>query len=193
MHRSFIRTSYRDLMTSDLPVPAPIAPDTKDWTWVLRERCPECGFTASDVAPHALGATLRDLVPRWISALHRVDVRERPVPTVWSPLEYGAHVRDLLSVFAERLRLVLTRDDPVFPDWDQDAAALDGGYHRLDPSVVAEQLADGAESLAGVFDGVPDDAWERPGRRSDGSPFTTRTLGQYLLHDVVHHLHDVRA
>jgi len=26
-----------------------IDPDTKDWTWVLRERCPECGMTAADV------------------------------------------------------------------------------------------------------------------------------------------------
>jgi len=22
----------------------PIMPDTKDWTWVLRRACPECGF-----------------------------------------------------------------------------------------------------------------------------------------------------
>jgi len=27
-----------------------IQPDTKDWTWVLSQRCPECGFTATDVA-----------------------------------------------------------------------------------------------------------------------------------------------
>ena len=27
-----------------------ITPDTKDWTWVLRERCPECGFDAFAVS-----------------------------------------------------------------------------------------------------------------------------------------------
>jgi hypothetical protein len=25
----------------------PITPDTKDWTWVVEERCPECGFGRS--------------------------------------------------------------------------------------------------------------------------------------------------
>ena len=28
-----------------------ITPDDKDWTWTLRERCPDCGFLATDVAP----------------------------------------------------------------------------------------------------------------------------------------------
>jgi hypothetical protein len=40
---------------------------------------------------------------------------------------------------------------------------------------------------------VRPDQWDRPGRRSNGSSFTATTLGQYFLHDVVHHLHDVRA
>ncbi|MHB8274233.1 MAG: hypothetical protein ACYDC9_05635 [Dermatophilaceae bacterium] len=33
----------------------------------------------------------------------------------------------------------------------------------------------------------------RTGRRSNGSVFTIETLGQYILHDVAHHLHDVRG
>ena len=28
---------------------AAITPDDKDWTWTLRERCPDCGFTAAEV------------------------------------------------------------------------------------------------------------------------------------------------
>ena len=48
-------------------------------------------------------------------------------------------------------------------------------------------------ATAAAFDEVPHDAWERTGRRSNGSFFTVRTLGQYFLHDVVHHLHDVRG
>ena len=33
----------------------------------------------------------------------------------------------------------------------------------------------------------------RTGLRSDGSEFTVLTLGQYFLHDLAHHLVDVRA
>ncbi|GEL47662.1 methyltransferase type 12 [Cellulomonas hominis] len=193
----------RDVTADAAPLPdepderadayAPADPDAKDWTWVLRERCPECGFAGTDVAGPDLAGTIHDLVPRWRAALNRLDVRDRPAPGTWSPLEYGAHVRDVHRVFDERLRLILEEDDPLFPNWDQDATAAADRYDLQDPGRVADELADAAAVLAARFQSVRPDQWDRPGRRSNGSSFTATTLGQYFLHDVVHHLHDVRA
>lgn len=174
-------------------LPPAVEPDVKDWTWVLETRCDECGFAASDVVPQGIGGTVRDLVPRWVAALHRDGARERPAPGVWSTLEYGAHVRDVMRVFDVRVQLMVEQDEPLFDNWDQDAAALADRYDLQDPVVVAEELTTAAEATASRFDAVTDDEWERGGRRSNGSLFTVRTLGQYFLHDVVHHLHDVRA
>jgi hypothetical protein len=168
-----------------------IQPDTKDWTWVLSQRCPECGFTATDVAGPAIGGTVRDLEPRWVAALNRPDARVRPAPTTWSTLEYGAHVRDVFRIFDGRLELLLTQDDPQFENWDQDATALEDRYDLQDPAAVADELADAADVIAARFDAVTGGQWDRSGRRSNGSEFTVLTLGQYFLHDVVHHLHDV--
>jgi len=175
------------------PGPAPIVPDTKDWTGVVDEGCAECGFRSGEVPPAALGGTVRDLVPRWVAALHRPDVRVRPEPTTWSVLEYGAHVRDVHLVFAERVRRMLAEDDPRFDNWDQDATAVAQRYDLQDPVVVAEELAVAAEEFAGQLDAVREDELDRPGLRSNGSAFTVRSIGQYFLHDVVHHLHDVRG
>ncbi len=173
--------------------PAPIEPDDKDWTWVLGRPCPECGFDPSTVDAAGIGDAVRATVPRWAGALTRADVRRRPAPAVWSPLEYGAHVRDVFRLFDERLRLMLDEADPLFADWDQDATALADRYDLQDPAVVSAELAAAAATVAADYDAVPDGAWERPGRRSNGSTFTVRTLGVYLLHDVRHHLHDVGA
>jgi hypothetical protein len=181
-------------MTSDShETPPEIEPDTKDWTWVLDQPCPECGFAAPDVDPTALGATVRALAPRWVGALGRSDARDRPAPSVWSVLEYGAHVRDVHLVFGSRLVSMLEHDDPLFDSWDQDAAAVADRYDLQAPAVVASELTDAADALAEAFDGVTGEEWDRPGRRSNGSVFTVRTLGLYFLHDVVHHLHDVGA
>ncbi|MGV8978214.1 MAG: DinB family protein [Cellulomonas sp.] len=181
-------------MTSDQQdAPPHIEPDTKDWTWVLDERCPECGFAAPDVEPAAIGGTVRPLARRWVGALSRSDARERPAPSVWSVLEYGAHVRDVHVVFGTRLLSMLEHDDPLFEDWDQDAAALADRYDLQSPAVVATELLDAADALADAFDSVAGEVWDRPGRRSNGSAFTVRTLGLYYLHDVIHHLHDVGA
>jgi hypothetical protein len=168
-----------------------IAPDTKDWTWVLTRPCPQCGLDARSVAPEDLGAFLRDLLPRWQSVLARLDAGERPDAATWSPLEYGCHVRDVCRLMRTRLDAVLHDDDPVFADWDQDAAAA--GYAGADPASVASELADAGAGLAADLDAVGPEERERPGRRSDGAAFTATTLGRYALHEVAHHTWDVRG
>jgi len=168
-----------------------VVPDTKDWTWVLRERCPECGLDAGTVPLPVLATGLRAVADPWRAVLSRPDAGRRPVAGVWSPLEYGAHVRDVLRVFRERLALVLADDGARFPDWDQDAAAVTGDYAHQVPGEVADDLAAGASALADQVDALAPAELARRGLRSDGSTFTVTTLLQYLWHDVVHHLHDV--
>jgi len=52
-------------------------------------------------------------------------------------------------------------------------------------------LRTAATQLADRYDTVPEDAWSRTGHRSDGSSFTIDTISRYLVHDIVHHVHDV--
>jgi hypothetical protein len=171
-----------------------ISPDTKDWTWVLDRACPECGFDTREVERQGVAPLVRSLTGRWVEVLQGGEgVRVRPVPTVWSPLEYGCHVRDVFRIFDERLRLMLTQDDPLFLNWDQNETALAERYGEQDPLEVAQALRTAGESLAARFESVTGDQWERPGRRSDGAAFTVETFGRYLLHDPVHHLYDIVA
>jgi SAM-dependent methyltransferase len=169
----------------------PIEPDTKDWTWVLRERCPDCGFEATSVATDDLPRLLRDTVPGWEAALASEDARVRPADNVWSPLEYACHVRDVHVLFDRRLRLMLTEDDPLFANWDQDETAVADDYASQDPAAVLPALVAATEAVAATYAGIAGDQWDRPGRRSEGSVFTPASLGRYHLHDIVHHLHDV--
>jgi hypothetical protein len=168
-----------------------ITPDTKNWTWVLERRCPECGFEASaidreDVAPLLLGNAIN-----WMPVLAVPHVAVRPDPTTWSPLEYACHVRDCNRVYTERVRLMLTEDDPQFPNWDQDETAEAERYNEQDPSQVAVELVESAQVLAAWFESVQGEVWERTGHRSDGSDFTVESIARYFVHDPIHHLWDV--
>ncbi|WP_403021897.1 DinB family protein [Salinibacterium sp. GXW1014] len=170
----------------------PITPDTKDWTWVLSRPCAECGFDATSFAAADVPTIIRDNARAWPDLLDRPDVTQRPDDSTWSPLEYGAHVRDIYRLFHERLRLMLAEHDPQFADWSSDDAALAGRYSEQDPKTVAREIVEAGESIADAYDELADEQWSRPGRRSNGSLFTVETLGKYMLHDVVHHAHDVR-
>jgi hypothetical protein len=170
-----------------------IEPDTKNWTWVLERPCPECGFDASTVPATEVAPLLRATAAQWAPILAQPPdvLRQRPREDRWSPLEYACHVRDVFVLFGERLRLMVTEEDPLFANWDQDATAVADRYDLAEPAVVAHQLAEAAEALAAGFDAVDGTAWERMGRRSDGAAFTVATFGRYMIHDPIHHLYDV--
>jgi hypothetical protein len=172
--------------------PAEIVPDTKDWTWVLERACGECGFDAGAVDRIDLGTMIRDNAAAWQRVLASPEATQRPEPTVWSPTEYAAHVRDVHRIFDGRLREMLDEDDPAFANWDQDETAVAERYDLQDPAQVAPDLLAAADKVAASYDAVAGDEWERRGTRSDGSVFTVDTLGRYHLHDVLHHLWDVR-
>ena len=169
----------------------PIIPDEKDWTWVLSKPCPECGFDPATVTPATVPGTVLNMLPRWRAVLRREDVGVRPNDHTWSALEYACHVRDVFSLFDQRLNLMLTEDDARFDNWDQDQAAIDGEYGESDPRTVAGELLAEGEQIAESFARVVESEWERSGTRSNGSSFTVLTFSRYFLHDVVHHLHDV--
>ena len=183
------RLSYGEPMDDADP---DILPDTKDWTWVLERPCPECGYDAEAVARSEVADRLRVNAEAWPRVLAADRASNRPDPQTWSPVEYACHVRDVHRVFDGRLQAMLAEDDPAFDNWDQDEAAVSGGYRSQQPDEVATQLVDAAAAVADRYAGVRDDQWQRPGRRSNGSLFTVDTLARYHLHDVEHHLADVR-
>lgn len=174
-------------MTDDVQ----IAPDTKDWTWTLHRRCPECGLAAGEVPATGLVAALEQALVRWPQVARREGAEVRKVHGRWSDLEYACHVRDVCMVFTQRLQLIRNQDDPTFADWDQDKTAKDEQYGQQAACDVSAELEQAATHLLARWADVHDNEWCRTGRRSNGSRFTALTLGQYCLHDLVHHGVDV--
>lgn len=170
-----------------------LVPDDRDWTWVLERPCPECGFVATEIDFASIGESLRINADAWskLLAIGGRALTERRRPDRWSDLEYAAHVRDVHRLYLERLEMMLAEDDPLYPNWDQDATAVESDYNRQDPDTVRVELLTAASALADAFDRVPEPDRARRGRRGDGASFTVDSFARYLLHDPVHHLWDV--
>jgi hypothetical protein len=173
----------------------PIEPDSKDWTWVVERPCPECGFEAAELARDQIPALVRSNAQSWLAILAEPAelLRRRVGDDRWSPLEYSCHVRDVFRIYQGRLVLMLAEDNPTYPNWDQDRTAMDDRYNDQNPSLVASELAAAAEELAATFSSVEGATWDRRGSRSDGAHFTVDRFGRYMIHDPIHHLHDVTA
>ncbi len=122
------------------------------------------------------------------------DLRARPVDGVWSGLEYGCHVRDVLAVQRERIALALAVDRPSFAPMRREERVAEEHYNEQEPSVVARELRAAAEALAGQLAGLDDGQWQRVGEYH--WPTTAwrdvEWIARHTLHEERHHLVDVQ-
>lgn len=165
-----------------------------DWLVVVASgRCAVCELTAGEGPSSGLAGRLRDEAHRWAGVLRDADddaVRRRPGPEVWSALEYGVHVRDVLAVFTERVLRTLAETEPELGWWDHEAAIADGFANESDRDAVGDDLVENAGRLAEVLTRVAGDQWERGATRRESERFTVDLLARFALHEVVHHRDD---
>lgn len=155
--------------------------------------CDECGFLYESVTGPELGAALRSNAARIGDVLVATGGRSRPAPDVWSPLEYGCHVRDVLLVQLGRVARGLAEDAPSFHPMGRDDRAERLRYSEQDLVVVREQVLDAAEGLAEVFDGLGEEHlartviynWPVQAERP------IQWVGQHTVHELVHHRLDI--
>jgi hypothetical protein len=168
-----------------------IEPDNKNWTWVLERQCPDCAFDAVSVVPRDIGMNIRDVASQWEVILLHPGAPKRPVENVWSPSEYGCHVRDVFRMYDFRLELMLTEDDPLFPNWDQDETAISDRYDLQDPLVVRRELAIAGDLLAERFDAVTAGEWLRLAATFFTTPFIICGMFRAPINNSrTHQVHD---
>src|SRR5690625_7514877 len=114
-----------------------IEPETKDWTWVLRQECSECGEDVGQLSLADAIERLSELQEPWRVELEQPGLATRPNDRTWSRLEYACHVRDALAVSRDRVELLLQRDDPTLSDWGHDAPTEPRNYIAGDPAHAA--------------------------------------------------------
>ena len=113
---------------------------------------------------------------------------------MWSRLEYGCHLRDVLLVQRERVLYILRVDGGEYPPMGREERADHDRYSEQQPHDVVRQLVDAAAMFARVVSGRTDDEWRRSivynyPRRTQR---TLRWVAVHTLHECLHHLHDIR-
>ena len=160
------------------------------------ERCDECDFEYDlDGALGAGSAILRD-VAELVSILEADSecLRTRREPETWSPLEYCCHVRDVLLVQRERVLAAQFMDRPSFNPMGRDERAELDGYAEQSTSDVVRQLCDAGLLFSNVLSRLDSSDWDLSVvyNYPDRSERSLRWVAVHTVHDVHHHVLDVR-
>lgn len=162
----------------------------------MADPCAHCGFTydlrraataAEDTRAHAAEVVA-------LLCNNAVEVRRRPRPDVWSPLEYACHLRDVLLVQRERVLAARRHNGADCASMGREERAEHEGYNEQDPTAVARQLTDAAALFGNVLARLSAADWDRTvvyhypetGERS------LRWVAVHTAHELQHHLLDIR-
>lgn len=161
------------------------------------DRCDECRYVyeldAAEQSGEDIGLGIAELV-ELMTTTDRQALTQQTRADLWSPLEYACHVRDVLLVQRERVLLARRVDVPEATPMGREERVVHDGYSEQDPVQVAEELTVAARLLGNVLNRLDPPDWERgivyiwPERREQ----TLRWVGAHTVHEVRHHLLDVR-
>jgi ketosteroid isomerase-like protein len=160
------------------------------------EACPDCGFVWVDVPVDEIGPRIVrgvDAIAAVLRAGPPDAVARRPAPGVWSALEYGAHVRDVLMNIRDRVVVGLAEDTPSFKPLHRDVR-VDAGLYRDDrPDVVATELEVVAALFVRMLAVLTPDQLARPVVYAYPAEQerTILWMTRQVVHEVEHHLGDV--
>jgi DinB superfamily len=159
-------------------------------------QCGDCGFVYDLAQAGAVPIDIRRQVDEVVAILRSrgQDLRSRRRPGLWSPLEYGCHLRDMLSVQRERVLAARRNVRPDCVPMGRDERVEHDGYALQDPADVARQLADAAQLFGNVLAQLADEDWDRTViyHFPETQERSLRWVAIHTLHEACHHLLDIR-
>ena len=158
------------------------------------EQCDECVFAWDAVAAPDLVPRLADVARRLqatMSSGHpRLTVRLEP--DVWSPVEYGAHIRDVMLNLRDRIVVGAAEDDPTPKPMHGGLRIASGLYSHETPEGLAQEIPIACDLMGRTVTTFMADLerpifypWPRPATR------TLRWVAAQSLHEAEHHLADI--
>jgi uncharacterized damage-inducible protein DinB len=135
----------------------------------------------------------RDLIGRYeaggeklrraVAGLTREDLQARPGPGAWSVLEVAIHLADSDAISIDRMKRILTEDDPPLLYANENAYAERLHPHAQDIEDALLLFEAGRRQWARVLRLLPDEAFQRKGTHNRRGAVTLGGLvADYIAH-----------
>jgi hypothetical protein len=159
---------------------------------VAIETCDECGFNGTDWSDEAVLAAIADLPGRWVQAtagLSNEDATRRSIPGMWSIAEYSDHVRE--TIFGMRFVIDLAIDSPGIDLGEHSEARFDDAPRPLDLARSIRGFQKEVRLLLECLSRLSDEERAVTAVMA-GDRVGVAWITRHAIHDVTHHLGDVR-
>jgi hypothetical protein len=134
-----------------------------------------------------------------VAGMTPTQAAARPVPGKWSTLEVVCHLADFEAIYADRIKRVLSEDNPTLMSADEQRYAACLAYQNRDLGEELALIENVRKQLARILLSAPPDALKREGVFRHEGKDEKRTVESFLTsitNHIPHHvkfIHDKRA
>ena len=136
---------------------------------------------------------LPDQIEELVQGLSEDALGWRPSPGEWSIKEVCCHLRDSFEIDGERIRLMLSEDEPFLAAYDQEALARERDYQNESMPLVLTALRAFSGGLAYLLENLGEGEWQRTGQHEERGPISIAQYAQLLADHARQHLEQIRA
>jgi hypothetical protein len=128
--------------------------------------------------------TLRDAV----KGMNPDQLKTRPIPGKWSTLEVVCHLSDFDPILADRMKRVISHDNPTLLGADESLFAAKLAYHDRDLEEELDVVENTRKQLARILRQVPDAAFQRIGSHNERGPISLEKWLTIATNHIPHHV-----
>jgi DinB superfamily len=115
-------------------------------------------------------------------------LRRRPAPDEWAIIEVVGHLADTEERALERVRRMLTEDNPQLEPFDQEALAEERHYLDLDLNQELARLEQLRRQHVAVLEALDASGWQRTGRHGEHGELSVELYETHVAAEEVDHL-----
>ena len=161
---------------------------------VVEEICSQCDFDQSTTPPREVAVAASPLahaIAESIRAISDDELRRRPAPAVWSPLEYLGHLRESMAFHRWLIERALAEDNPLVPMVDPDESVAQSKYNDADSEELIAQFDRRIQRLTAALSSLDDEAADRT-LTLGGRQISIALVARSAWHECHHHHRDIQ-
>ena len=131
-----------------------------------------------------------------VAGMSHEELLARPVPGKWSTMEVVAHLADCEPLYAERIKRVVSEQEPTLFAVNPDDYLKSLSYQSRDLETELALIEATRRHLLPILMNLDATAFERIGKHSVDGPLTAATLLKRIANHIPHHIafiHEKRA
>ena len=128
------------------------------------------------------------LIRQAVSGMTDQQLDATPVAGKWSTRQVVCHIADFEPVYADRMKRVITENQPTFCGGDPDVFAAGLAYDQRDVEEELQLIEMVRRQMARILQTLSPADFQRIGNHSVDGPITLETLIQRITGHVPHHV-----